>query len=82
MTLEQARKENLDVYMLPNTPRGVELRNNLVQVFTGREQHEFETELKTFEGNVTVLCFAVKRRAGIIAPHMKKKTVRGFIQEE
>jgi hypothetical protein len=81
MTLELARKQNLDVYMFPHYRQDLQARTADVLRNFGRVVTEFEAEIAGFK----LLCVAASQRAGEVAPVLKerrKKTVREFIQEQ
>ncbi len=66
MTLEQARLQNLDVFLLPETRR--DLIENLLAVFSERAV-EFPVVVEKFP----MTAVAVKRLPGLIAAEMKKR---------
>ena len=80
MNLEQARKQNLDVYIFPHYRRDLQEQTATGFRNFGRVVNEFEDEIAGFK----LLCVASTQRPGEVAPVLKarKKTVREFIQEQ
>lgn len=81
LTLELARKKNLDVYIFPHYRRDLQTRTADVLRSIGRAVTEFEDEIAGFK----LLCVAASQRPGEVAPVLKQKrnkTVREFIHVE